>query len=391
MAIEQSELQLVWPPAIFAREAQALLDAHADDDALAGLLAEAFHDRRGEGLLDQLARIERQNNAADDPWVTGDHSARMPKAYASQATVQLVTKLSREADDLPRYAPRPLYRRRQEQREGATAPTVDLNKGFAKMVEQLTNLGYFEDAFGSQCSDSGDSPDDEGQRRLAERLETNHVQLWPIRVTESIFGGARAVPDEWPDHVLFDVIEALDELVARPRQRHWHGHHEEWDYSDYSRPAGKLVYRWKVNSVLERSGATLRLAESGEDAGLLVTSPTDARANLVEQVLETAEPKIQDLVTHAVAVFRRRDATPFDKRTACKYLADVLEARRTLLKENLLTKDEGALFQIANSYEIRHLNERQKSDYDPAFLDWVFWWYLGTIELTNKLLERSTD
>lgn len=27
---------------------------------------------------------------------------------------------------------------------------------------------------------------------------------------------------------------------------------------------------------------------------------------------------------------------------------------------------------------------------DPAFRDWVFWWYLATIELTDQLIERQS-
>jgi hypothetical protein len=53
--------------------------------------------------------------------------------------------------------------------------------------------------------------------------------------------------------------------------------------------------------------------------------------------------------------------------------------------------DENALFHIANTFELRHLNERQKPDYNPAFLDWLFWWYLATVELTDRLLGRQED
>ena len=27
-----------------------------------------------------------------------------------------------------------------------------------------------------------------------------------------------------------------------------------------------------------------------------------------------------------------------------------------------------------------------RADYDPAFLDWVFWWDLATVELTDRIL-----
>ena len=47
------------------------------------------------------------------------------------------------------------------------------------------------------------------------------------------------------------------------------------------------------------------------------------------------------------------------------------------------------MFQIANKFTIRHQNRQQLSDYDPVFLDWVFWWYLGTVELTNRIIGRQ--
>ena len=59
-----------------------------------------------------------------------------------------------------------------------------------------------------------------------------------------------------------------------------------------------------------------------------------------------------------------------------------------MLKEALFSKDEVALFVIANKFDLRHGDEKQHTDYDPAFLDWVFRWYLATVELTDRLLAR---
>jgi hypothetical protein len=101
------------------------------------------------------------------------------------------------------------------------------------------------------------------------------------------------------------------------------------------------------------------------------------------------EPRIRDRVERAVAQFRDRHATVADKRDATRTLADVLEQRKRLLKRRLSSRDESALFDIMNNVELRHLDEQQKSDYDSAFLDWVFWWYLATVEFTDRLLTRQ--
>lgn len=114
----------------------------------------------------------------------------------------------------------------------------------------------------------------------------------------------------------------------------------------------------------------------------------DDRCILVERALRTSDPRAREQVQHAIALFRGRTATTQDKRSAIVTLAHVLEVRRRLLKAELLRGDEGALFGIANEFAIRHDNERQKTDYDPVFLDWIFWWYLATIELADRLLVR---
>jgi hypothetical protein len=109
---------------------------------------------------------------------------------------------------------------------------------------------------------------------------------------------------------------------------------------------------------------------------------------MTERALATPDAAERDEVAHAVALFRGRGATREDKRSAVVALARVLEHRRALLKDALFSKDEGALFGIANAFDLRHHNAEQRGDYDEAFLDWVFWWYLGTVELTTRLLAR---
>lgn len=390
MVVERSELQLVWPPALFAAEARALLAAVADDDALGGLLAEAFHGGRGEQLLRQVAdsQLPVPVPPVDSPWSSVTESL-VRSAFSRRATARLVGELATAAADLPRYVFRPLFRERQQLTVAAALSVAETKDRFVQLVTELLGLGYFEDAFGSECGDSHDTPNIQGQQALADRLDLHDVALWPLGTWSEGTAVLSGVHREWIDEVFFEVMEALDEVVARPRQRSWHGFHNEWDYSDYSRPVGQAVYRRRANALLDRSDVPLRLAEDGKDVGLLVTSAGDARNDLVDRVLRTPDPTVRDLVVHAVSQFRSRDATTLAKHGATKHLADVLELRRGLLKRELFSGDEADLFQIANRFQIRHRSEQQKGDYNPAFLDWVFWWYLGTIELTNKLLEQQ--
>jgi len=390
VAVERSELRLVWPAALFAAEARVLLQAGADDDSLAGLLAEAFHGDRGQLLLEQTAAAHPQpvlTELGDSPW--GGVAATVSRvAYPHRMTAQLVEELACDASSLPRHAPRPLYRQRQQPTGVVVLSIRQCKDRFAALIAELTALGYFEDAFGSECSDSDEDPGGQGQRQLAERLDLRDSPLWPLHTWSNGTFGPSGVHEAWPTEVFFDVVEALDELVARPRRRSWHSYHREWDYSDYSRPAGQAVYRWRVNDLLDRSQAPLRLAETGEDAGLLVHAAGDDRDRLVQLALAGQAGTDRDEVQHAVALFRSRTGTRQDKRSAVVALARLLEHRRRLIKAELLSKDEGALFDIANNFDLRHSNASQRPDYDDAYLDWLFWWYLATVELAGRLAAR---
>ncbi|MDN5855856.1 MAG: hypothetical protein L0K86_24050, partial [Actinomycetia bacterium] len=165
------------------------------------------------------------------------------------------------------------------------------------------------------------------------------------------------------------------------------GHH----FEDFDIDAGRRVYRALINRLLAEHGVALRLAAAGEDEGRLVQVIDDARADLIERARAGSEPHVRGRVEHAIALFRGRDATEHDKRSAAITLAGILEERRTLIRTDLGRKDEGALFGLANEFAIRHQRRGQHGDYDPAFLDWIFWWYLATIELTDQILARQAS
>lgn len=244
--------------------------------------------------------------------------------------------------------------------------------------------GYFDEAFGPSCPDANSDAADAGQRRLEELLDTIE-SLWPLCDS----GGRNWVEDSWSAERFFDMIEVLHDLVARPQTRSWHDYHADWDYADFARRPGRAVYRWRINQILDRSSLGLRLADDGEDVGRLVRATTDDRSRLVEAALATPDGQDQKEVAHTVALVRRRLSTREDKRSAVVALARVLEDRRPTIKRQLMSKDEGDLFNIANNFDIRHRRLDQRGEYDDAFLDWIFWWYLATVELTDRIPLRG--
>jgi hypothetical protein len=136
-------------------------------------------------------------------------------------------------------------------------------------------------------------------------------------------------------------------------------------------------------SVMSGTHNSLRLDPSGDAPR--ERQHVDSPSGDAQRPLQESPPGVRGDVHHAIALFRRHDATVESKRSAIFNLARVLEERRSLIKEHL-KKDEGALFEIANRFDLRHRRADQKGEYDEAFLDWIFWWYLGTVELTNQLI-----
>lgn len=130
MAVERSELHLVWPAGLFAAEARALLAVGADDDALGGLLAEAFYGKRAELLLQVAGAQPHQAWTVEDPWAS-DNGGRAfdPEPFTSRATANLVAGLADDADTLPRHAPRLLLSQRHR-----TADPVAANSDQPKLV-----------------------------------------------------------------------------------------------------------------------------------------------------------------------------------------------------------------------------------------------------------------
>ena len=86
--------------------------------------------------------------------------------------------------------------------------------------------------------------------------------------------------------------------------------------------------------------------------------------------------------------FAARAATTEDKRAAVVALAGALEERLPIIKEcpHLTSRDGADLFNIANNFALRHQDIKQKREYHPIFLDWMFWWFLAAIEVTDHTL-----
>lgn len=354
LPLDDPDYALLWPVDVFRDELGALL-ASPDSQALELLCREAF---AGPELAE---RIVRDRSEPENPWDDAFVTAR---------------ELGERLDDVREQAqPRPYF----HQRSGTAAldaPRLELaRRAFARLISSLDEKGYFDRAFGLDCVDD---PRDNPSFLLEERLDV--ADLWPLR------------PDGWGEEIFYSLIEVFHDFVARPRTVE---RYHTWSdcgahYGSFATKPGRALYSARVNAILERNGFNLRLAPDGEDAGRLVVATDDARDDLLERSIASSDADA-DAVRHAIRLYRARDATRTEKRSAVVSLAGVLENERDLLEKELLSKDEGALFTIANRFAIRHQRADQQPDYDDAYLDWIFWWYLATVELVRSLREREAE
>ncbi|WP_309131161.1 hypothetical protein [Brevibacterium sp.] len=372
MNFSEEKNQLRWPKSVFVEEAAELFnEPHSPlwEKRFELLLEDAFVGAADSEPARQLAVVTPMwGQTLDQP----------PKGSPTRKLLADLIKMARDGE-VREYSPhnRPYWsQRKHEGRENNARMSVAALQ-FTDFVLELEERGYLEKSFGKDC------PDDPSRSDPSEIMarKVDRADLWPL-------SPKRLASDL---DLFCDAIEVIHDLVARPRSRVQHSFNDcGWHYEDFSSTTGMKIYRWRINAICENNELNVRISNIGEDVGRMVIITDLARSDLIDSAASSSG-SAGGAVRHAIALFRKRDADEHDKRSAIVSLAYILEERRARLKQELFKKDEGSLFQIANEFHIRHKTASQKADYDPVFLDWVFWWYLATIELTNQLHERESE
>ncbi len=109
---------------------------------------------------------------------------------------------------------------------------------------------------------------------------------------------------------------------------------------------------------------------------------------LVDQVIVTGDPGIDERVNHAKKLFFDEPQTHDNMRSACEALSFILEPLRKNLQAIFLPKDVEALFQIINTFDIRHNRDHLKKIDQPELLEWVFYSLLNTISTYVKMKNK---
>lgn len=283
--------------------------------------------------------------------------------------------LASVAESLPvEREPTAYYSRRKTSSQMDSSSLALIVRQTRSLIQDLNDQHYSANTLGFSCEigdgRSGSSPEYE----LEQRVDKSHLWL--------------ADPESWTEPDLCDFIEVLHDLSARPATG-WHCDYEDcgWHPTTFSRASGQALYRWRVNRLLDQTAFGYRLANAGEDMGRMVRVMSGELGRLIDEMLDI-EGESETEVSHAIALFRDRDESREKKRSAVVALAGILEERRDILKKQPLTDAEKALFEIANKFELRHRRSDQQGDYGTEFLEWFFYWYLATVQLTDRLVTR---
>lgn len=252
---------------------------------------------------------------------------------------------------------------------------------FTALIYELDTDRYFDKRFGMDCVDDLRG----NQASLVIERELGEKDAWPLDA-EALAGDL---------DLFYSIVEMLHDSVARPRKPSFNHQYNEcgWHREEFDTETGRAIYRWRVNKIFDRSDTGLKLAEDGEDIGQLVSVTDDVREDLVSAVANRSdEDPTTDQVRHALALFRERGADRNQKRSAIAALALILEERRPhVLTDAMAKSDRSALFEIANGFHVRHQKADQKRDYDDFYLDWIFWVYLASVELTNRIIDEQQN
>lgn len=280
--------------------------------------------------------------------------------------------------------PRPYHSHRAGKHPtGGKLDLAMLEYFFVSLYQTLAEDGYLQEVFGYMCIDAGFVPGTAGPDVAA--FTTWHLQknwLWPP-------DGERFV--SYTEDDLFDVIEFVYDCVSKPikTQGAYHSFSScGWHFTNFDRATGQQEYRDQVNALLAAYGDGYELNEDGE----ILYRGESGLNGLLEAKLPRYDPtNVENRVNAAVHKYRARASTWEDRREAVRDLAEVLEYIRADLKSVLSKRDEGDLFEIANNFGIRHHDKTQKTDYDPAWLSWIFYHYLATIHLALRLISERRD
>jgi hypothetical protein len=362
---------LSWPRPLFVWEAQRILQTASETELVPWtehLLREAFED---DGVAEAFAaKMSAQQAAAT--W-----GVPAPTVHPVRPWLQAL--LTDEARLAP-YQP-PVYF--AERHSGGR---IDLEpdsrftfaEDFVELLNTMSSQGYFPKILPKVCEDQWTEPIDVAREI---RRATKQVVEWPLSATDAKF---------LPDVTVYSLVEYFNDQAQRPRKAEWHNWNNcGYDYFDFNRESGGVVYRWRVNALLSYHKAPLMLGSVGAERGRLIHSFSREQDAVLTQEVENRVGSPTDEVAHAIRMFRARNANNIDKRAALALLYKRLEPKRKYLESKTTKGDVDDIFKIANTYHIRHSVGKQFKEEREEYLEWMFWIFLSMARLLDALEARQ--
>lgn len=193
------------------------------------------------------------------------------------------------------------------------------------------------------------------------------------------------------DHI-FDMLEFLYDRVTMPGELVWMTNDTGFNYQDYAsftdEPAQE-EFRAKTNAFLVEYKTGFELSKEG----IILSRDADGLQHIMDaEIIPYDEINVDSKVRNAITKWRNRHLALSEKKEAIRELADVFEwLKKTKdLGSVLDSKDESALFDLANNFAIRHHNPSQKTNYDlTIWYSWIFHFYLATYHASIRLLMKK--
>ncbi len=188
---------------------------------------------------------------------------------------------------------------------------------------------------------------------------------------------------DYDENTCFDLLEYFHNNICKVNNHKWHENLENLKTEE------RKKFRDEVNNKIlsKYENGKYELMSNGE---IYVRGSEHLRKIVFEHETSSNKFEIKEKIKRAIKTFFHYNSNIDDKREAIRTLANILELIRSDVKEHLLAKDEGRLFQIANEFSFRHLNNKQHVDYDKnIWFEWIFYCYLNTINTIVKIIEKQ--
>lgn len=243
---------------------------------------------------------------------------------------------------------------------------------FTRLFNQMNQDGYFHEAFGYVCVDTGGMLGTVRDPELEMLLTIRKPGLWPVGEKAQLYG----------EDDFFDVIEFLHLYVSKPIDGTMHSYgHCGMHWETFNKALGQEEFRSRVNAVLAHYEQRYELSSKGE----VLHKPEAGFEPIFDADLPSKDSNVVSRVNAATLRYRRHGSTLDDRRQAVRDLSDVLEYLRPEIKTLLTSADEKDLFNIANNFGVRHHNDKQRTAYDASiWLSWMFYFYLSTIHVVLR-------